>query len=350
MKRRNMNLFMATATAAVMVATIVAPVAPMAVEAASAKTFGDVPTTHTYYKEITEMTKLGIINGYESGLFKPNEKISRKHAAALLARAFPKAYAESPKTVANDVRASHGYYKDINLVVQAGFIKLDKNGNFNPNAEMTRGDMALALYKAYNLEKKGFNKNAANFSDVKDKTLMEVTSILYDSKITTGYENNTFKPNEGLSRAHYTVFMYRASKALKEQTSKPYNQSGTVEESKDTLSLLKGTYMGKYKEGKGPIPKAYNKESQKAEHERLQRLMPKGAFTGLGAVSNDDWGEIYINKLAENMGISKELVVKYSDEAATKGTFIFFSNTEGEKYYIAFKYDTHSIYYGEDHR
>src|SRR5690606_8670639 len=38
----------------------------------------------------------------------------------------------------------------------------------------------------------------------------EYVKALYANGVTTGYEDGTFKPNQSLNRAHYSVFLYRA--------------------------------------------------------------------------------------------------------------------------------------------
>lgn len=50
----------------------------------STTAFSDVPKTHTYYNVINTMEAQGIISGYADGTFKPNELITRQHAALLI--------------------------------------------------------------------------------------------------------------------------------------------------------------------------------------------------------------------------------------------------------------------------
>ncbi|MBU1017879.1 sortase [Patescibacteria group bacterium] len=49
-----------------------------------AKTFSDVPAYYKHYQAITQLSDLGVINGYSDGSFRPDQMISRAEAAKLL--------------------------------------------------------------------------------------------------------------------------------------------------------------------------------------------------------------------------------------------------------------------------
>ncbi|MCM3390204.1 S-layer homology domain-containing protein (plasmid) [Ureibacillus chungkukjangi] len=198
-------LALAVATPAIFI-----PMDAQTVEAATkyAKQFKDVPSTYVYYDIIHQMAAKGIINGYPDGNFKPADKISRQHAALLInnvttltPKVALKAYNDIPKT--------YHYYEDIMILQRTGLIKADSKGNFNPNQSLTRGEMALLIANGFNLTAKGQHP----FSDISKTTdVGKAVSALYEAGITRGYEDGTFKPNEPLSRAHYSVFLNSALK------------------------------------------------------------------------------------------------------------------------------------------
>lgn len=190
------KLFLATliATSAIVV--------PMQMEV-SAKSFSDVSTKNPYYDIIHTMTEKGIIKGYENGTFKPNETLSRKHAATLINRAVT---LKSVKNVAvpKDLTKSNAYYTDIMALLNAGLIEVDSKGNVNPNKALSRGEMAKILATAFNL--KGSKHSLKDVS----KTYDSYVAALYENNVTTGFEDGTFKEKQSLTRSHYAVFMYRA--------------------------------------------------------------------------------------------------------------------------------------------
>jgi len=168
------------------------------------------------------MRDKGIITGYGDGAFQPYIKISRQHAAVLIQRV----KTLTPKVgfkAYNDVPKTHPYYDAIMQLQQTGLIKADAKGNFQPDKELTRGEMAFILANAFDLKATGKHP----FKDV-SQTTEEGKSIaaLYEAEVTTGFDKTTFKPNEPLSRVHYAVFLYRALNYEK-TTGKPVEEKST---------------------------------------------------------------------------------------------------------------------------
>ncbi|MGM9949734.1 MAG: S-layer homology domain-containing protein [Lysinibacillus sp.] len=172
--------------------------------AGEAKSFTDVPNSHTYYQQVNKMSELGIINGYGDGSFRPNNNISRAHVAVMINRALElKPIREA--TTFSDVPKSHIYYNEIMALYRAGVVD-GVNGKYNPDASLTRGQMAKILTNAFGLQQQQTTK----FKDVPlDHHFNPYVGALAANNITTGYGDGTFKPNASLSRVHFTVFLYR---------------------------------------------------------------------------------------------------------------------------------------------
>lgn len=230
-RKKSKKLLLATMALGVVTPVIAIPANN--VEAATYKDpFKDIISSHPYYDILHEMRDQGIITGYNDGTFKPYVKISRQHAAVLIQRVktlAPKVGLKAYK----DIPKSHPYYKAIMQLQQTGLIKADSNGNFNPNKDLTRGEMALILANAFDLKA---TKNHP-FKDV-SQTSEEGKAIaaLYEADITTGYDDTTFKPNESLSRAHYAVFLYRALNYEK-TTSKPEEKPSETDIPKMSMDM-----------------------------------------------------------------------------------------------------------------
>ncbi|MFJ8461680.1 S-layer homology domain-containing protein [Lysinibacillus xylanilyticus] len=187
-------------------ASIVAPITIETAHADNKAPFKDISKTHVYYDILHQMRDQGIITGYGDGTFEPDVKISRQHAAVLIQRA-ASLTSKVPYKQYTDIPKTHPYFDPIQRLQQAGVIKADAKGNFNPTQNLTRGEMALILANAFKLEAKGKHP----FKDVSQTTEEgKAIAALYEAEIATGYTETTFKPNEPLSRAHYAVFLYRA--------------------------------------------------------------------------------------------------------------------------------------------
>lgn len=245
--KTNKHLLSAIALS-IMTPAIVAPV-PFQAEAASTK-FKDVPTTNPYYDMILAMNQKGIIKGYQDGTFKPDQRITRQHAAALISRAVTLPKTVKAKTF-KDVSSKHTYAKEIQALQTAGIIQPDAKGNFYPEKLLTRGEMAKILAVAFSMTSKG----PAPLRDVTSKTPnKEAIEALYAYGITTGYKDGTFKPNETVSRAHYAVFMYRAMDYFNLLNSSPVEPAPTEKPIETTKPVQEETVpLSKLVTNEGPV-------------------------------------------------------------------------------------------------
>lgn len=182
------------------------------------KTFSDVPASHPYYDMISDMTTQGIISGYEDGTFKPNEYITRQHAALLINNAVL-----LPKTIPfegfPDVYTNHPYFLAMRSLQTAVKLSTDEHGNFQPEKPLTRGEMAKIIVTAFPNNFGG--RVNYYFSDTKDTEYDHYVQLLYSNGITAGYEDGTFKPEEPLTRAHFALFMHRANNVDKNFVPEP---------------------------------------------------------------------------------------------------------------------------------
>src|SRR5690606_26998525 len=94
--------------------------------------------------------------------------------------------------------------------VQLGFIsgKTAKNGSkfFDASGTLSRAQISKFLSIAYNLKSNGHYE----FRDVKDKHwAKDFVDRIASEGITTGYPDNSFKPENNLQRQHFAVFMER---------------------------------------------------------------------------------------------------------------------------------------------
>lgn len=177
------------------------------VTVAKAALFKDIPSNYMYYKEVEYLTSKNIITGYSDGTFKPTNKLTRAHAAVIISRALGLNTSNVKNPSFKDIPANHIYYKEIAAVAEAGIMSGRGNNTFDPDATLTRAQMAKIVALAYDLK----GTSTIEFKDV-PKTDWAYTYIqqLAANNITTGYSGNLYKPNESISRVHFGLFLYRA--------------------------------------------------------------------------------------------------------------------------------------------
>lgn len=198
----------------IFLSTIAAPMLVLAfflsqAEASSQK-FSDISTNHPYYKEITVMADAGIIKG-SKGEFIPNEKVTRAQAATFMYRTIDikkVQYVKKQNVKILDVNTTNSHYTAIKAMVD-GNKMYTKDGKFEPNKELTRGEMAKLLFLGFNLFELNYEQDPKKhpFTDVSEEYDFYV-SYLYDLGITTG-DGEKFNEKQTISRQHFSAFLFR---------------------------------------------------------------------------------------------------------------------------------------------
>ena len=129
--------------------------------------FSDVSETHFAYKAIHYLASQGIIRGYENGLFKPEEAITRAEVSAILSRV---KHLQGTKEVKDyiDVGSTHWAYEAIQCVTNANYLVGYEDGSFKPDYAITRAEIVAMLNRIYRGQHEiaDFNVDTIPFSDV----------------------------------------------------------------------------------------------------------------------------------------------------------------------------------------
>lgn len=175
----------------------------------STSSFKDVSNSFWGKTEIEELVKKGIITGYPDGTFKPNNTISRGETAVMLTRTLKLDTSNVKDPGFKDVSKSNMYYKEIAAAANAGLIKGREKDKFVSNGKLSRAEMAVLIQRAFKLP----YENNKYFSDVPSShyAYQSINSIA-KLNITEGYPDGTYRPNNSITRAEFSVFLTRALK------------------------------------------------------------------------------------------------------------------------------------------
>lgn len=174
-------------------------------ESVQAASFKDVSKDNTLITEIDYLVEKGIINGYPDNLFKPDTNVTRAQTAAMLTRALGLQTTNVKNPKYQDVPITHPYYKEIAAAQNAGIFLSAQN--FNPDATLSRGHMAIVLQRAFKFKGSGISY----FTDVSPETSgYKEISLIANNNIAKGYDDGSFRPNVPLTRAHFSAFLARA--------------------------------------------------------------------------------------------------------------------------------------------
>jgi uncharacterized YkwD family protein len=167
--------------------------------------FKDIPSNHWAKNEIDELVSKEIISGYSDGTFKPNHNMTRAEVAVMIGKALHISTKDYPNPNFSDVSTTNPAFPYIAALVGEGvFAKAKK---FNPDASLTRAQMAKILVEAFDIT--GSTSKVFNDVPKTNWAYPHVTKLVANS-ITTGKTHTLFDANGKVTRVQMTVFVKRA--------------------------------------------------------------------------------------------------------------------------------------------
>jgi len=134
--------------------------------------FSDVNRGDWFNVAVSTMAKMGIINGYEDGTFRPQENITRAEFAAIASR-FDTKNTAVPNADFADIEGHWGKI-EISKAAMNGWITGDPTGNFRPNDKLTRAEAMAIINRVLNrvvTSEEAFLPGMKTWSDNADKTM-----------------------------------------------------------------------------------------------------------------------------------------------------------------------------------
>lgn len=175
--------------------------------AGHAEVWRDLPRTYIFYDDVQYLTEKQIISGFPDETFGANHSVTRAQAAIMIGRALE--LGKEPKdTKFSDVTTNVTGSGYIASAVEKGIIAGYPDHTYRPHEPVTRGQMAIFLDRAFQLE----DSNPSNiFNDI-SHNMKAYQSILNvnASRIAFGYEDGTYRPDVTVTRGQFSAFLARA--------------------------------------------------------------------------------------------------------------------------------------------
>lgn len=214
---------------------LVLPIIPISSVDASTQVFSDVPKNHSNYEDIMYLLDKEVIE--PTNTYGVNTLVTREEVAVMVAKAVKLDGTQRP-TFFSDVPESNPNSGYIQSAVEVGIVKGYLDDTFRPDQKVTRGHMAAFIARAFKLP-----KGTKTFKDVpKGHTAYEAVKQLAKADITTGYTDGTFKPSNNLTRGHLSTFLARAIRYANGETVNPNLPIGKVYPDGWTAPLLKSAW------------------------------------------------------------------------------------------------------------
>ncbi|WP_139991757.1 S-layer homology domain-containing protein [Paenibacillus paridis] len=162
---------------------------------------------HWAEASIKQAVKDGIVNGYVDGTFKPGKTITRAEFTVMLMKALNAQEAGAELTFTDKADIGIWAQAAVAQAVQAGITSGYQDGTFQPNANITRAEMATMIGKAFELT---LDPNAV--TSFADDSLIPVwaksaVAALKERGVVKGTGANTFNPRAQTTRAEAVVML-----------------------------------------------------------------------------------------------------------------------------------------------
>lgn len=175
---------------------------------------------------ITRWETKGLISGYEDGTFRPDQAITRAEFVSLANRYL--GYKDAAVISFSDVAASDWYAGQVAIAVNKGYAGGFDDNTFRPGENLTRAQTASIVARLTGLA--GNAAASESFADAAQNPDWAKGAIgaVAEAGYMIGDENNCFNPNKALTRAEAVAILDRLSFLLDVKPAKPGISGGAI--------------------------------------------------------------------------------------------------------------------------
>lgn len=156
---------------------------------------------------INNLYKKGIISGDTAGYFYPNNNIKREEFVRIIVDAVG-VYDKNAECEFEDVSKDKWFYRYVASAYNAGIINGVSETVFGSGMELTRQDMVMIIYRAYQekFSNIGITKSPVDGESISDYA-KEGVMRFYSAGVVNGYEDGRFNPFGNSTKAQCAVII-----------------------------------------------------------------------------------------------------------------------------------------------
>lgn len=156
---------------------------------------------------IEKAVKLGFVSGYEDSTFKPDRTITRAEFSKLINNAI---HTERRANLSfSDVNSKEWFYEEVQKSVASGFFSGYENNTFRPNNPIKREEVAKVVSSAITTgEADGEGATKlTDYSTIQEWAKPSVNAV-YNKGYILGYPEGVYRPAKALTRAEAVKIIY----------------------------------------------------------------------------------------------------------------------------------------------
>ena len=179
--------------------------------------FNDIDTVPWAVMAINALAGNGIVNGTSDTTFEPLAPVTRAQFTKMVCAAFSVAPIDPATARFTDVSQADWFYGYVEAAAAAGVVNGVSDTEFDPNALITREQMAAMMYRAMIATNASVQSGAAQaFTDAASISgyAVEAVNALSASGVINGMDDGSFAPKEIASRAQAACIIFQYFQSL----------------------------------------------------------------------------------------------------------------------------------------
>ena len=174
--------------------------------------FLDVPNDFWARPFIDALSARGIVSGYAGDYFRPDQPVTRAEFAAILQDAFNQNPGQTT-TGFNDVSQDFWAVEAVDRATQTGFLRGYPGNIFQPEQQIPRAQVLVALVSGLNLAPKSSTQSLQTYQDAAEipNYATDKIATATEAGLVVNYPNQqTLEPNRPATRAEVAAIIYQA--------------------------------------------------------------------------------------------------------------------------------------------
>lgn len=173
---------------------------------------------------LTQWQSKGYISGFQDGSLKPDQSVTRSQLAAMINKSF--GFTQAGSISYQDVQPSDWFYHDVAIAKSQGYMEGYKNNTFHPDQKVTRQELAVILTS---LKKLKSSSSATRMKDTVHSPSWSKGSIgaVIDNGLMNGDEKG-FRPKDTTTRAEAVTVLERSLESSNTTNTSKSNSPTTI--------------------------------------------------------------------------------------------------------------------------
>jgi hypothetical protein len=171
--------------------------------------FVDIGTAHPHFNAISFLKDEGIIQGYPDGSFKPNNEVSRVEVMKFILEGIDTEIQTATTLNFRDTNINEWYADYLFTAKKLGVVEGYPDGSFKPSASVNKVEFLKMLILAANIDIDPEVRNVFNLDDVKNDDWFAPYVKFAIEKNIIDFEGNKFYPGEEMKRDKIAEAIYR---------------------------------------------------------------------------------------------------------------------------------------------